>query len=148
MSEAAKITLGGQEFDIPLLPLGVQRKLEPVLRRMAQRATEAKVEGTPEAMQNAMASPENTDDAELTVVIALAFIDKDFSPPKFDELIAKAQDRLFMMQTDLGEILAASIVVAIQAGGKRLGEKMAAMKAAMAPPPANPQTEAPPTTTP
>ncbi len=146
MSDLGKITLGGKEFDIPELPLGVQRRLEPITRRMSERAIEARKEGTPEAMQRAMSSPENIDDAELSIAIALAFIDLDFTPKKFDHLIEKAQDELFMMKTDIGEIIAASVTVAIRAGGKRLGEKVeAALKAAQQPP--APEAENPPTTT-
>lgn len=127
------VTLGDQQFVIPELPLGVTRLIDPITRRMSKRSLSAR--GSNEEIQEAMISEENLDDAQMIVAIALAYASEDFDRSRFGEQIAKQYEELKWKNIGVSDILAASIVIAIQAGGKKLGEKMEEAKKAMTPPP-------------
>lgn len=116
MSNTAKISLGGQEFDIPELPIGVMKKLWPLAARMGRRAMSAKNEDLPFDL-----SEENLEDTMQLVYMAIAYGKPGFTREEFDNLVI-----------DLPDLIAASITVTVQAGGKKLGEHLpaAVMKAA------------------
>lgn len=112
MTDSQKITLGGVEFDIPQLPLGVMKKVWPITFRMSERAKAEAVankgfEPTAEAIEDAI---------ELNY-LAISFIRPGFTRADLEA-----------MTPDLEELVAGSIVIAIQAGGKRMGERMAMVK--------------------
>jgi len=146
MGNTQKITLGGQEFDIPELPLGVQRHIVPITNRMSKRAVAAK-ENSQDELIDTMMGEENMNDAQMTVAIALAYISPDFKPSNFDSLIQSEFERLSWVTPPIpfGELISASLVIAMQAAGKKLGEKMPeALKNLLADqPPANPLISTP-----
>jgi hypothetical protein len=124
---AATITLGADKFEIPELPLGVQQRLYPITTRMMKRSLSAQSAGS-EALLEIMMDEENLKDTQMTVAIGMAYISKDFTPAAFESLIAREFEGLSWKNPPitLTELMAASMTITLQAGGKKVGEAMPA----------------------
>ena len=120
MSNVQKITLGESSFDIPELPLGVKRKTWAITSRMANRAREARLIGEG-ALHDAIACEENISDALELIFLGIEYGKPNFTRADLDNIV----------DVGLDEVLAAATTIAMQAGGKKVGEKKAAEPAAL-----------------
>jgi len=114
MSNTQTITLGDRSFEIPELPLGVMRKIWPISARMSLRAKAAKATGDQLELVKATSSPDNIDDAIEIVFLGISFGTPSFKREELDNIIC-----------DLNEIIIAALIVSMQAGGKKEGDKPA-----------------------
>lgn len=77
--DVVNITLGGNEYPIPLLPLGVRKKLWPISIRMR-------------SIDQKNPTEENLDDIISVIVIGISFATKDFTREKLEAMFLDMSD--------------------------------------------------------